>query len=137
MGRDWLPPSVKRSPLRRSPFRRKPRKASPADFSPEVRALVYVRSKGLCEIHGSHPATDLHHRDARGMGGSSDPSLDCASNALHVCREGHRYAEEHPEESFEKGWRVRTGFSPRAQKVLYMGLWATLSDEGLVEYLSQ
>lgn len=72
------------------------------------RAEVARRSGGFCElgIEGvcRGRADCFHHRLPRSHGGP-----DTAENLLHVDNLGcHAYAHAHPEESYRKGWILRS-----------------------------
>jgi hypothetical protein len=53
----------------------------------------------------------LQHRKPRGMGGTSDPAINAASNLLSVCGSGttgcHGYMESERTEAEDKGWLIR------------------------------
>ena len=73
----------------------------------DARAAVVVRSHARCEIRVwdicTTRATHIHHQLRRSQGGSND--LD---NLLACCSECHRYAHDHPTESYAKGWLIRS-----------------------------
>ena len=54
-------------------------------FSRATRLLIRERSDGICEWCHRLPARQMHHRAARGMGGSSAPWVDLPSNGLDLC----------------------------------------------------
>jgi len=61
----------------------------------------------------SRPATDVHHRRIKGMGGTSDPEINFGlSNLLSACRECHSHVHLHPAESYESGWLVHSWDAP-------------------------
>jgi 5-methylcytosine-specific restriction protein A len=77
-----------------------------------VRGLAYARSHGRCEGCGKYGLRlDVHHRQARGMGGVHSVSAEIANdirNVLALCRTCHDETE-HGETwrlTEEIGWRV-------------------------------
>lgn len=79
-------------------------------FPPDVRTLVLARCAGACERCGMAPAAEIHHRNARGMGGVHGPAAhaaNSASNALALCSPCHRYVEAHPSDAYMCGWKIR------------------------------
>lgn len=50
-----------------------------------VKALVFARAKGRCEVNPIHPAVDVHHVTKRSQGGS-DLDLD---QLVALCRRHH------------------------------------------------
>lgn len=93
------------------------------------RAALKSRSDGICEICGTAPATNFHHRKNRSQLGGNE-----LSNALHLCGSGttgcHGMVTEHPRDAYNYGWSVRSGFNPAETSVLRMGEWVLLDDEG-------
>ena len=76
-------------------------------FSPEVCELVIVRSNRRCERCGlSLERAHFHHRDARGMGGTSLDRLGFASNCLLLHPRCHQWIEDHPRISTSLGHMV-------------------------------
>ncbi len=57
-----------------------------------TRETVPGRSGGICEICARRPATDMHHRVPRSLGGKWTPA-----NILHVCRECHTWITDDPQ----------------------------------------
>ena len=51
----------------------------------------------MCESFCGKRAVDVHHIDARGMGGNPDASKDVIENLVGLCRNCHEKAE-HSEE---------------------------------------
>lgn len=78
-------------------------------FTPEQRADALARNHGLCEACGTARATDVHHRQPRGMGGARGARaarVNRLSNALALCRVCHDYAERNRPEAEARGWLV-------------------------------
>lgn len=80
-----------------------------------ARQIVRARSGGRCEVRVpgvcQGRATNWHHRRNRSAGGRWVPS-----NGLDLCGTGttgcHGYITEHPAESAENGWTVRSWNDP-------------------------
>jgi len=124
---------VKRSPMpaRRTPLRigarlrrADPGHARPRDTGPSrrTRGLVLARDSWRCVCCGRSvigQAHDLQHRDARGMGGTSNPLANSAANLLTMLRDHHRRVESRidPEDN-AKGYWLRMGESPLLTPVM-------------------
>ncbi len=101
-----------------------------------TKQVVRRRSGGMCERCGVERATNLHHRRARGMGGTRR-AVHTAEWLLHLCGTGttgcHGYIEAHPQISYAKGWKLR-GTRPATTPVqLYAHGWVVLHPDGTVE----
>lgn len=126
----------------------KPVRASskrPIGFPPRVRAAILDRSSGWCELCGTEPVAQVHHRRPRGLGGTSDPTVNRAANGLAVCAPCHDVIEGrsvvHPRlgrvrgsraESERKGWLI-SRLSPDAPDEVPVWTadgWVQLSDSG-------
>jgi hypothetical protein len=87
----------------------------------------------MCERCGIEPATNIHHRRARGMGGTKT-QIHTAEWLLHLCGSGttgcHGYIEAHPEISYSKGWKLRRGHIPEQTPVQTPAGWVILTAEG-------
>ena len=98
-----------------------------------VRGLVNKRSGGVCERCGIKPATNIHHRRARGMGGTRR-DIHSAEWLLHLCGTGttgcHGYIEAHPEISYSKGWTLRQNRRARDTPVQTSAGWDILNSDG-------
>lgn len=96
----------------------------------ECRRIVKLRSSGTCEICGKREATDMAHRLAVSQNGQWMPS-----NMLHACRFCHSYNHDHPQNSFDHGWHLRSGSVPLEEPVLLASFagekqWYKLLDNG-------
>lgn len=99
-------------------------------FPSTVRALVAGRSQGLCEVCVLTPATEMHHRRARGMGGDKGQVTNSAANCLHLCSGCHRMIEANPARAYESGWKVKQWEDPREVPVEVKHHWGrVLLDE--------
>lgn len=128
--------SLRRTAIQRKPARRRtPRNTGP---TPAQRALVAERAGYCCELcgirlhDGDAWTTDhsFHHRQARGMGGTSDTGANQPSNLLLTCGTGttgcHGFIEAHRTSAEEEGWLVRHGRNPAEVVVtVYAGILAS------------
>lgn len=64
------------------------RRAAPVWDEPSTRAAVHGRSGGICEYCRERLATDMHHRQSRGVGGKWSPA-----NIIHICRICHMWCD--------------------------------------------
>lgn len=79
---------------------------STSDFSDVTRQDLVDRSGGWCEVAvpGCMGRGDqAHHRLRRSQGGKGT-----LANGLWVCRACHAYVHDHPAESYERGWLIRS-----------------------------
>lgn len=111
---------------------RKPKSVRPTD---EVRAEAYARDQWWCVRCGTGDvALNLHHRTARGMGGTRDPLSASPANLITLCGSGttgcHGWVESHREVSFKEGWLVPRGIDPATVPVRCGGYWWFLDHDG-------
>lgn len=82
----------------------------PRKFTPAIRALIDVRSEGMCEACGRARATQVHHRLYLSRGGRGN-----AANGLAVCGLGGAdgcHIEAHTLKGELRGWSIRSGGDP-------------------------
>lgn len=93
----------------------------------KVRAALRERAENYCERCGLRFANNAHHRKNRSQSGE-----DVLSNLLLLCGSGttgcHGYITEHPTDSYDNGWSVRSTANPALIPVLYRGTWVKLDD---------
>ncbi len=77
----------------------------------------------------------MHHRQARGMGGSK--IRNGAENLLHLCEPCHRWVEANPAQSYVEGLKVRRGLSSGDTPVNYRGEYALLTPSGMLNWQQQ
>lgn len=108
------------------------RPAKKPGFTDAVKKAVDTRSKGLCERDSCGPIAQYHHRAPRGLGGTSLPWVNQATNAFGVSLACHAYIEAHRTEAYVNGWLVARNGPKRSADVpiLYRGRWALLADDG-------
>ena len=117
-----VPGGPKKAPVRRSAG------TKTGDWSNETRGALQRRSGGTCEICGSQPGTDPHHRKPRRC---RDHRV---VNGLWLCRTCHDGAHQHPGEARDKyGWIVSS--SPKADPasvplLIHGNRWVTLEPNG-------
>lgn len=99
-------------------------------FPKQVRDVIVRRSQGICERCAAAPAVQIHHRRARGMGGSKAADTNVASNGLAVCVSCHQQIEANRADSLKYGWLVRQGQEPAEVPVFRMGTWVQLNSDG-------
>ena len=116
------------SPMRRTAVAgKRPRDTGPTK---KVRDLVKRRAKHTCERCGLCPGQVVHHRDPRGIGGSSRPEVNLPSNLVYICVPCHEYVESKRLEAIGYGWLVEDRFVPAKVRIeLHYG-WHLLTDDG-------
>lgn len=110
----------------------------PGAFSVTTRQIILARAGGYCERRGcTAPASNIHHRRARGMGGDRRPETSSASNGVALCGSGtqgcHGWVEAHPNEARELGLRVHRNHDPAEIPVYLRRGWVLLTDDGRAE----
>lgn len=94
-------------------------------FTPDQRRAALLRNNGLCEVCGAALATDVHHRQPRGMGGAHRERaarVNALSNALALCRGCHSRVEGDRATATAHGWLVPRNESPAATPAL-LNVW--------------
>lgn len=91
---------------------RRPRPPRHTGASRSVRDLVTARDRGRCVLCGA-PATNIHHRRNRGMGGRRGPEINSPANLLSLCGSGttgcHGQVTNDPDGRYaEIGYRLST-----------------------------
>ena len=100
-------------------------------FSEEVKNAVLLRSKGRCEMCGtSSEAVHFHHRQPRQMGGTSNPLVGGADNALLLHPRCHDRVEKNRATSYLMGWLVTKQDDPAQVPVRLWDGWYTLGRDG-------
>lgn len=75
----------------------------------ETKKAVLLRDSALCLRCGAL-ANDVHHRIARGSGGSANPEISFGmANLTSLCRSCHDHIERHRDESYRLGWLIHRG----------------------------
>lgn len=153
---------MKRSPMpdRKTPMRRTPlRVVSEGEATPRPkrhratgpraveRLVIISRAGGSCEVCGQPVALiddgevtpisafSVHHRQPRGMGGSSVEEINTAPNLLLVCGSGttgcHGLIESQRALSYANGWLVQRPTNPADVPVLiFAGVRVYLTNDG-------
>lgn len=99
-----------------------------------IKPVVWARDCGLC-CCCSGRASEYHHRQPRGMGGSSrNNTIHSPAAILCLCRPCHARAESERVWAEANGYLVRRGVADPAEvPVQYRSRWALLShDDGLL-----
>lgn len=96
-------------------------------FSRAVKLGVRTRAgngdpdEACCEATGvwlGRYGGEIQHRDARGMGGTSDPVTNSIVNAVLLSTEAHRLAESRDEGVNAEGFWLRNGEDPALTPIL-------------------
>jgi 5-methylcytosine-specific restriction protein A len=101
-----------------------------------TREIVYARAGNVCEICYRPPHMgSLHHRKARGMGGSRAKWINLPANLMLVCGSGttgcHGKIESYRERSFDAGWLLRWGEDAEVKPFVDgHGDWWRLDNDG-------
>jgi len=113
-----------------------------SDLPDDTKHLIRARAHGRCELC-RHPdaALDVHHRQRRGMGGTSSLDIHLPSNLIAVCRRCHDWIHQHP------SWAIDAGFIVPATSVPWRTLvwiwhvnyaapaWYHLDDDALLTWI--
>ena len=106
-------------------------KLPPVEFTTTVRALIEVRSQGLCEACGVGGSLQVHHRLYKSRLGRGN-----AANGLHLCGLGGAsgcHGRAHSGHLGETtGWAIRTGGDPLLVPYFrtHTRSWFRLDDDG-------
>ncbi len=101
-----------------------------------TRDIVVTRAAGCCERCGRYAeGGSVHHRSARRMGGSKDPSKNDPSNLLLLCGSGttgcHGEVETKAAQHYDDGYLVHSWDDPHLIPVPHEFLGRVwLSDDG-------
>lgn len=98
---------------------------------PHIYEAVMERSGGHCEAMIPTVCTGRpehwHHRRLRSQGGKHE-----VVNGLAVCTACHEYFHRNPEQSYERGWLVKSVHEPSEMPVEYQGMPSILTESGEV-----
>ena len=97
-----------------------------------MRLAVLERDGRRCCVCGQYPRVpQVHHRKARGMGGTSSTTSYLLSNLLTTCSTCNLIRiERHRTVAYGNGWLVKQAQPPNQVAVLRFGAWVLLDDEG-------
>lgn len=62
----------------------------------------YKKNNPICQLC-NNKTQDVHHRNGR-----EGKRLNLIQFWMHLCRKHHDYIHENPEESYKKGWLIKT-----------------------------
>lgn len=101
-------------------------------FTEKVRAIIVARARGRCEVCGARVGSgaQIHHRQPRGMGGTSQAGKGKASNGLWVHPMCHDRIEMYRERGLSRGWLVKQRDDPAVVPVKLWDGWFLLDDAG-------
>ena len=88
---------------------------------------LFARSEGCCERCGGL-GEQIHHRRARGAGGTRRDDTNMLQNLVHLCAGCHAFCESNRAWAYEHGWLVRQWADPAYQPVHMQGSWVRLSE---------
>lgn len=81
-------------------------------FSDAARAAIYEAGNQRC-VGCGRPDLSAQHRNARGMGGTTNRAVGSPANGVPLCGDGvrgsHGWAEKNPEWAELLGWRLLPG----------------------------
>lgn len=131
---------LRKTELRRTPMPRKPTRrlaASRRQFY-DVKPIVWTRDQGLC-CSCWERADEYHHRQPRGMGGSSrNTTIHSPAAILSFCRACHARAESERAWAEVNGYLVRRGVADPAEvPVQYRSRWALLDHDGGLLFVTE
>lgn len=138
-------PLQRYKPLRQTPLKRAGIHPRIVPTGPEAHTVdtVLERDCHSCAVCGrgitGQRGVDwsIHHRRARGMGGTTAPDTNLPSNLLTVCGNGtegcHGLIESRRPEALDRGWLLRAGDVPSQRPVQHMlHGWVYLTDDGRI-----
>ncbi len=111
------------------------------DIPDRTRKLIQSRADNACEICRK-PMTDIHHRQRKGMGGTSSLVIHNPENLIGLCRWHHGWTHANPAHAVLGGWIVPTTVDPEffpvwAQNVNYgYSAWFSLLPDGCVRWVN-
>jgi hypothetical protein len=114
-------------------------------FAPVTRQIILERDRYACvrcgiPVDTSSVGYSLQHRDNRGMGGTTDPSINLPSNGIVLCGSGttgcHGWVESHPDEATGNGWAVLAWADPITVPVRYRHGWYLLDRRGGMQVIA-
>jgi hypothetical protein len=100
-------------------------------FTEKTRKVIEARACGRCELCGiAVSGAQIHHRQARGMGGSKDLEARSSANGLYLHDRCHERIERNRTEAYENGWLVHKWEDSGEKPVKMWDGWKTLGDDG-------
>lgn len=89
--------------------RKRPRDTGPTK---KTRDAVKQRANWTCERCAARRGKVIHHRDPRGMGGSTRPEVNEASNLVFICVQCHDEVESKRHAAIGAGFLIPDGLYP-------------------------
>ena len=106
-------------------------------ITPALRELVAVRDGHWCARCGrsiTNVPASVHHRRARGMGGTLDPRSNDPRNLVRLCGTGttgcHGWIESNRLRAIEQGWLIRAYHELERPMVTLTGVRVFLFEDG-------
>lgn len=87
---------------------------------------------GGCIACGETYDLHLHHRRARGAGGTRRPETNGLANLIVLCAEHHRFVESQRELALDRGLLVPQAKDPETVALIWRGEWVRLYNDGSV-----
>lgn len=105
----------------------------PATVTARDRAIVLDRSGGMCEVCGAAPASNVHHRRGRGMGGTRR-AIHSPAWLLAVCGMGntsgcHGRIEGDRVEAERNGWALAWSVEDASAAPVRLAIGLVLLDD--------
>jgi 5-methylcytosine-specific restriction protein A len=100
--------------------------------SPTVRRSVQERDSGCVNCGRVDVACQIHHRRARGMGGSTRTDTNGPANLILLCLPCHSLVESRREWARARGLLVGQSQTPADVPVVWHGVRVLLCDDGRV-----
>lgn len=106
-------------------------------FTEKTRNVIRERAGGRCELCGVGVSMgQIHHRQARGMGGTVRVEARSPANGLYLDMKCHERIERNRSEAYENGWLVHKWESSEERPVKMFDGWYMLAGDGSLERLS-
>lgn len=101
-------------------------------FSEQTRQAIRDRAQGRCERCGLYVdyGAQIHHRQPRGMGGTSRKEIESAANGLYVHSGCHALIESNRKQARRTGFLVPMGYTPETYPVRLWSGWWFLTEDG-------
>lgn len=106
-------------------------------FTQNVRDMIADRARSRCEVCGVMVEYgQIHHRKARGMGGTVSEESRSTANGLYLDFKCHEMIERNRRKAYENGWLVHRWESSEEKPVKLFDGWYTLGVDGSLHSLS-
>lgn len=132
---------LRKTALKRNPTRRLAQSSRLAQSRRQfysIKPIVWARDESMC-VCCSVRASEYHHRQPRGMGGSSrNDTIHSPAAIICLCRPCHARAESERTWAETNGYLVRRGVADPAEvPVHYRGRFAFLDHDGGLLFVTE